>query len=228
MPAQIDGGSVTIKGRLMWLKATAEEAFEFSKTGKFPKKDVGDAQPHFNLLLNDTEYEKVVKWATEEFLPSCVESWNMHKEKGRNALEQDDVDLILAEIAKPSKRSAVITPFKEIKEGLADQVDETHMVKVVGTKGGKFIIKAIVRNQDEINDPDGDLLYTKDVPLPIKQTVHELYDGCNVIVRVTGYAYNAAKPGFSLSTDTITFKSDNTPILGGGGTSDDDIMAADD
>lgn len=227
MQALKDGGSVTVSGRLMWLKATAEEAFEFSKIGKFPKKDVADAQPHFNLLLNDTQYDKVVRWATDEFLPSCIESFKSYGDKGRNALEPDDVDLILKEIAKPSKRSAVIIPFKEIKENLADQIDETHMIKVVGTKGGKITLKAIVRKQDEINDPDGDILYTKDVPLPIKLTVHQLYDGCNVIVKITGYAYNTAKPGFSLSTDTVTFKSDNTPVQGAGGTSDDDIMLAD-
>jgi hypothetical protein len=218
--------NVTLWGRLSFPTWTAEEAYNRNLKGSYPSKDVASASPDFQLLLNDAQWQKFLKHATEVFLPYCAEQHT--KGENKDALEPREVQLLIDGITGDLSAQIYNTPVKPVSDKSADLAPEAvATLKCIGPKGGVIEQKAIVNSEDELAVPDPDLLQFP-VILPVNKTVHELYAGSNVAVTLNLYSYRNGKlPGFSAGVNAAVFKSDNDRF-GGGVTIDEDEIFLDD
>jgi hypothetical protein len=217
---------VTIYGRLSFPTFTAQQAYERSLKGQYPAKDVGSANPDFQLVLTDAQWEKFLKHAVEVFLPYCEEQ---HKQgQKRDALEPKEVKLLKAQIEGDLDSQTLNTPAKPVKdEMLALVPDAVAVVKAIGPKGGNIQQKAIVNSEAELEVPDPDLL-SFPVVKGIGETKHELYPGCYATATLDLYSYrNGKNPGFSAGVSTVVFKADADRFGGGGPDVDLDEIFAD-
>jgi hypothetical protein len=219
--------NVTIFGRLSFPTWTAQAAFDRGQKGKFPPKTVADAAPDFNLLVDQAQYDKLVNHVLTEFLPYCVQQ-EVAGEK-RDALAQDEVDEIVAQIEKKNFAKGVYnTPFKVVHEKTAPLVPEAiASIKCIGNKGVDIDLKAIVNDESELAVPDPEVL-SFPILRPIGQTVHQMFPGCYVAATLNLYAYHNGKlPGFSAGAATAVFKAEGER-LGGGLSVDEDEIFLDD
>lgn len=217
---------VTIYGRLSFPTFTAQQAYERSLKGQYPAKDVGSANPDFQLVLTDAQWEKFLRHAVDVFLPYCEEQ---HKAgQKRDALEPKEVKLLKAQIQGDLDSQTLNTPAKPVKdEMLALVPDAVAIVKAIGPKGGNIQQKAIVNSESELAVPDPDLL-AYPVVKGIQETNHELYPGCYATATLDLYAYrNGKNPGFSAGVSTVVFKADADRFGGGGPDVDLDEIFAD-
>jgi hypothetical protein len=216
---------VTLWGRLSFPTWTAQEAYDRNLKGNYPSKDVASASPDFQLLLNDVQWAKFLKHATEVFLPYCAEQ-NKKGEK-KDALEDREVKMLIDAITGDLSDQLVNTPVKAVSEKSAELAPEAvATLKCIGPKGGDIELKAIVNGEDELSVPDPDLLQFP-VILPINKSVHQMYPGCNVAATLNLYAYrNGKNPGFSAGVSVAVFKSDNDRF-GGSVSVDEDEMFLD-
>jgi hypothetical protein len=217
--------AVTLWGRLSFPTWTAQEAYDRNLKGNYPSKDVASASPDFQLLLNDVQWAKFLKHATEVFLPYCAEQ-NKKGEK-KDALEDREVKMLIDAITGDLSDQLVNTPVKAVSEKSAELAPEAvATLKCIGPKGGDIELKAIVNGEDELSVPDPDLLQFP-VILPINKSVHQMYPGCNVAATLNLYAYrNGKNPGFSAGVSVAVFKSDNDRF-GGSVSVDEDEMFLD-
>lgn len=211
--------TVTIYGRLSFPNFNYQQAVVKNAKSQFPK-DAADVSPDFNLLVEQSQLDKLVTHIKTEFLPYCVEQSN--KGEKRDALTKADADRILKLI--DSGDFAAQPPYISIKpvaEKTADLAPEAvASIKVTGNKGQDIELKAIVQNEDELIVPDPDLL-SFPVIKPIGQTVHQMYGGCYVAATLNLYAFISGKlPGFSASAAVAVFKADGERF--GGGTAVDE------
>lgn len=200
--------TVTIWGRLSFPTWTAQEAYERNQKGTYPTKDVASSAPDFNLLVNDVQWAKFLKHATELFLPYCVDQAN--KGEKRDALDAKEAQLLIDGITGDLSAQVYNTPAKAVSDKSAELAPEAvAQIKCIGPKGGDIDLKAIVNNEGELSVPNPDLL-TFPVILPVGQSIHQFYPGCNVAATLNLYAYKNGKlPGFSAGVSTAVFKGDN-------------------
>lgn len=205
--------SITIYGRLSFPTWTAQEAYDLSQKGTYPAKDIASAQPSFQLVLNDTQWQKFLKHATEVFLPYVVDQ---HKKgEKRDALDPREVQMLLDGITGPLDQQVYNTPAKPVSDKTLELApDAVAVVKCIGPKGGNIELKAIVTDESELAVPDPDILQFP-VIQPISRTKHQMYAGAYVAATLSCYAYHNGKlPGFSAGVTTAVFKAD-APKFGG-------------
>ena len=218
--------TVTIRGRLSFPNFDHAQAVARNATSKFPKADTADVTPDFNLLLEQAQLDKFLTHVRDEFLPYCLEQ--SRKGEKKDALDQKQVEKILTLLDsgdwddQPPYIS--IKPVPEKTQALAPEAVAS--LKVIGQKGTDIEQKAIVRSEDELSVPDPDRVKYPDI-LPIGQTVHTLYGGCNAVATLNLFSFISAKlPGFSSSASVCVFHSDNDRF-GGGVAMDADEMFLD-
>jgi hypothetical protein len=205
---------ITISGRLSFPVFTAQEAYERSQKGSYPAKDVASAKPDFLMLVNDTQWKKFLKHATEVYLPFCAEQ---HKKGEKSdALEPKEVKLLIDGISGDLADQVYNSPAKPVHEkSLALAPDSVATIKAIGTAGTDIIQKAIVNNESELKIADPDIL---DWPVvrPISQTNFELYPGALVKATLNLYSYRNGKlPGFSAGVTTCVYWAEADRFGGG-------------
>lgn len=215
--------TVTIYGRLSFPTFTAQEAYERSQKGQYPAKDVASAAPDFLLLVNDTQWAKFLKHATEVFLPYCAEQSAAGEKK--DALDAKEVKALIDGINGDLADQVYNTPAKPVHEKSQElDPDAVATIKCIGPKGGNIELKAIVNNEAELSVPDPDLLSFPAIK-PIGQTIHDMYPGAYVAATLNLYAYkNGKHPGFSAGVTTAVFKMDGERFGGGTDVDQDEIF----
>lgn len=216
---------VTVSGRLSFPAFTAQQAYDKSQNGKFKYKNVEEAKPNFDILLDQVNLDKV-KAAIEEQIAFAEERAKAGEQKNR--LETSDADDMRAGLASNTWKSKLYQlPLKEIHEKTAPLAPEAvAALGVKGMAGTNLELRAIVQSEDEVTDPN--YVFTKPAILPIKDTVHDLYAGCNIKVTVNFYAYETSgTPGISCGASIVVFHRDNDRF-GGGVALDEDEMFLDD
>lgn len=218
-----DPKNVTFYGRLSYPTFTAQEAYDRSLKGSYPAKDVGSAAPDFLLLVNDTQFKKVLDHCVNVFLPYC-QAQHEAGEK-RDALEAKEVKQLIESIQGDLADQVFNSPFKLVSDKTAELAPEAvAAVKIIGPKGGDFELKAIVNDESELAVPDPDLL-SFPVLKPLSATTHEIYPGCVVAVTANLYAYKNGKlPGFSAGANVAVFRADADRFGGGAGIDTDEIF----
>lgn len=218
--------NVTLYGRLSFPVLTHAEAVARNATSPFAKASPLDVTCEFHLLLEQSQYDKLVKHVKDVFLPWCLKR-HSDGEK-RNALDQTQINRILAVFPDDLEGQPPYVALKPVNEKTLSMALETiAMLKVTGPRGGVDILqKAIVQDEGELLVPDPDILKYPIVK-PISQTVHQLYPGCYAACTVNLFTFVSGKlPGFSASTGTLVFKSD-APRFGGGVEVDEDEIFED-
>lgn len=216
---------VTLSGRLSFPKFTAQQAFDSSQGSQYPAASVDEAKPSFDILLDQTNLDKL-KAAIEEHV-AFAEQRAKDGEK-KNKLEASDADDIRKGLASNTWKSKLYQlPIKEIHEKTAPLAPESvAAVTVRGQAGTNLELRAIVQSEDEVTDPN--YVFTKPAILPLKDTVHDLYAGCNIKVTVNFYAYyTQGTPGVTAGASIVVFHRDNDRF-GGGVALDEDEMFLDD
>jgi hypothetical protein len=218
-----DPKNVTFYGRLSYPTFTAQEAYDRSLKGSYPAKDVGSAAPDFLLLVNDTQFKKVLDHCVGVFLPYC-QAQHEAGEK-RDALDPKEVKQLIESIQGDLADQVFNSPFKLVSDKTAELAPEAvAAVKIIGPKGGDFELKAIVNDESELAVPDPDLL-SFPVLKPLGSTTHEIYPGCVVAVTANLYAYKNGKlPGFSAGANVAVFRADADRFGGGAGIDTDEIF----
>lgn len=213
---------ITIYGRLSFPSWTAKEAYDLSLKGSYPAKDPADASPHFQLLVNDAQWQKFYKHATEVFLPYCAEQ--SAKGEKRDALSINEVKMLTDGLLDLDNQT-FNTPAKSVSDkSQALAPDAVATIKAIGPKGGDIDQKAIVQNESELSVPDPDQL-TWPAVKPIGVTVHSMYAGCYVAATLSLYAYhNGRNPGFSAGVTTAVFKMDGERFGGSVAVDEDAIF----
>lgn len=197
---------VTIYGRLSFPTFTADEAFARSQRGSYPAADVASAAPDFTLLLEQPQWEKFFKHATEVFLPYCAEQ---HKAgEKRDSLDAKEVKQLIAGL-EDLPNQVFNSPAKPVHEKTAPLMPEAVAgIKCIGGKGTDITLQAVVNSEDELAVPDPDLIQFP-VLKPISATVHQMYPGAYVAATLNLYSYHNGKhPGFSAGVNTAVFKAD--------------------
>lgn len=215
----------TIYGRLSFPTFTAQEAFERSQKGKYPAKSVGEAQPDFQLLVEQAQFDKLVNHLEQVFLPYCVKQAAANEK--RDVLTDKEVAKLIDGIKGDLADQMFNTPFKPVHEKTAPLAPEcVAAIKVVGNKGVDMELKAIVNDEDELRVPDPDQL-TWPIIKPIGQTVHSMYPGCYVAATLNLYAYHndPKRPGIGAGAGTAVFKMDGERFGGGTSVDEDEIFA---
>lgn len=224
---EVDPKVVTIWGRLSFPVWTAQDAHDKSQKGKYPSASPAEAQPNFNLLVEQKMLDKLRDHVVNHFMPHCAASFAKDGEKGKDALDPKEVKDLLAQIDGTDFDGVFNTPFKNLSEKSKDLAPEcVASVKLIGNKGTDMELQAVVRKEDELLVPDPDQLSWPCLR-PIGQTVHQMYPGCYVGVTVNLYAYHNGKlPGFSAGAQVAVFR-DNADRFGGGVAVDAEEMFAD-
>ena len=215
-------------GRLSFNNLTAQGAYEEALAGPFAAnvKDVASTSPYANLLLTQTQFDKVMTKITDEFLPMCEEQYKREGEKAPNALSPAQVKQLLNELQ--SLDGLLNTPFKKPSDKTLELMpDCVASIKLIGSKGKDFTVEAIVKSEDELDPADPDVLQFP-VVKPINLTTHSLYNGCWVVAKgMQFYRYfngGPKKPGFSLGCSQLVFSRDDSPFAGGAVVEDDDVF----
>lgn len=217
---------VTIRGRLSFPVFDYQQAVARNATSQYPKADKADVTPEFHLLLEQTMLDKFTTHVLDVFLPYC-EQQHANGEK-RDALDPKQVEkirkLIESEDWENQPPYISIKPVPEKTQELAPEALVS--LKVIGQKATDMEQQAIVRSEDELAVPDPDRVQYP-VILPIGQTTHNLYGGCNAVATLNLFAFVSGKqPGFSASASVCVFHSDNDRF-GGGVAVDEDAMFMD-
>lgn len=215
--------TVTIYGRLSFPVWTAKEAYDKSQKGDYPAADVASAQPNFQLLVEQAQFDKLMGHIENEFLPYCVKQSEAGEK--RDVLDKAEVKKLLDGLRGDLGDQTFNTPLKPVHEKTAPLVPEAvAAVKAIGTKGTDMELKAIVTNEDELLVNDGSQLVFP-VIKPIGETVHQMYPGCYVAVTLNLYAYHNGKhPGFSAGANVAVFKADGDRLGGGVAVDEDEIF----
>jgi hypothetical protein len=215
--------SVTFYGRLSYPTFTAQEAYVRSLKGSYPADDVASAAPDFLLLVTEAQFKKVLDHCVNVFLPYCKEQHD--KGEKRDALEAGEVKKLIESIQGDLADQVYNSPFKPVSDKTADLApDAVAAVKVIGSKGEDFILKAIVNDESELSVPDPDILQFP-VIKPLSATTHQMYPGAVVAVTVNLYAYRNGKlPGFSAGANVAVFRSDAERFGGGVDVDTDEIF----
>lgn len=214
----------TYWGPVSWPTITAKQAYDLSQKGTYPAADVASAAPHFQLLLNQSQWDKFKRHAQEEFLPYCVQQEKLGTKK--DVLSAKEAKALSDQLDGDLADAMYNMPVKPVNEDTALLVpDAVAALKCIGAKGVDIELKAIVNSEDELSVPDADLLAFP-VVKPLHVTVHQIYPGAVCATTINLYAYHNGKhPGFSAGATTLVFKTDGERLGGGGGIDMDEIFA---
>lgn len=215
--------TVTIYGRLSFPNFNYQQAVARNQKSQYPK-DAADVTPDFNLLVEQSQLDKLVLFVENEFLPFCLAQHQANEK--RNALEQSHVDKLLKVLAAADwETQPPYLPIKMVPAKTAELAPEAvASIKVVGNKGVDIELKAIVNDESELLVPDPDILKFP-VIKPIGQTVHQMYGGCYVAATLNLYSFISGKlPGFSASASVAVFKADGERFGGGTAVDEDEIF----
>lgn len=217
--------TITVRGRLSFPTFTAKEAYDKSQKGTYPAADIASASPDFQLLVEQSQLDKLRDHVINTFFPYCIEQ--EAKGEKRDVLSKKEVADLTKQIKAADFDGVFNTPFKPIHEKTAPLVPEcVATFKVIGNKGQDFELKAVINDEDDLAVADPDRTKYPDI-LPINETKFSMYPGCHVIITCNLYAYHNGKlPGFSLGGSVPIFKMDGDR-LGGGVTVDEDEIFAD-
>lgn len=218
--------SITVFGRLSFPVFSYNEAVARNQKSDYPAKDPADVTPEFNLLLEQAQYDKLMKFVVDDFIPHCAAQFAAGEK--RNALEPKDAKKLLAFLeAGDWDDQPPYVPFKTVPEKTAPMAPEAVvMIKIKGNKGVDIEQRAVVMDEDELVRPDSTIIQFP-VILPVNKTVHQLYPGCIVGATLNLYSFiSANKPGFSASAGVVVFKMD-ADRFGGGVAVDEDAIFAD-
>jgi hypothetical protein len=119
--------------------------------------------------------------------------------------------------------------IKEVPEKTKDLAPETvASVKVTGQKNVATVKKARVNTEDELAVNDGSILNFPTI-LPIEETNHELYPGCQVAVTLNIWSYynDPKRPGIGFGGTTVVFIADDARFGGGTDVDEDEIFSDD-
>lgn len=206
--------TVTVYGRLSFPNFNYQQAVVRNGKSQYAK-DPAEVAPDFNLLVEQTQLDKLVNHAKTEFLPYCAQQ---HAQgETRDALDAAQVDKLMKALdAADWETQPPYLCIKAVAEKTAKLAPEAvASIKIVGNKGIDIEEKAIVNTEDELLVPDPDLLVFP-VIKPIGQTVHQMYGGCYVAATLNLYAFVSGKlPGFSGSSSVAVFKADGERFGGG-------------
>lgn len=226
MAAEKNPKTVTIYGRLSFPSFTLPEAFALSQKGKYPAKSEAEAQPSFQLIVEQPQLDKFLTHVENVFIPYCIQQEKAGEK--RDVLNAKEAKMLLDGMKGDLDDQLFNTPLKSIHEKTALLAPEgVATVKCIGTKGVDVELKAIVNNEDELLVPDPDQL-NYPIIRPIGQTVHSMYPGCYVAVTLNLYAYHndPKRPGIGAGAGVAVFKADGDRF-GGGVTIDEDEIFAD-
>lgn len=217
---------ITVRGRLSFPQFTAQEAHDRSQGGKFPTKSPAEAKPNFNLVLEQSQHDKLMAHFEQTFLPYCVAQEKAGEK--RDALSEKEVKTLLDGLHGDLEDQVFNTPLSAVSDKtLALMPEAVSSLKCIGNAGVDIELKAIVKDEDELAVPDPDRVKYP-VILPLNETVHELYPGAIVTATLNLYAYhNGKNPGFSAGANVAVFKED-ADRFGGGVAVDEDEMFLDD
>jgi hypothetical protein len=218
-----DPKTVTIYGRLSFPNFSYDQAVKRNATSQYAK-DAADVTPDFNLLVEESQLNKLVTHLTDLFLPYCLEQEKAGQK--RDNLTDAEVKKLLKALSTADWETQppylCIKAVPEKTQVLAPEAVAS--IKVVGNKGVDIDQKAIVNSEDELSAPDGTQLVFP-VIKPIGQTVHSMYGGCYVAATLNLYAFVSGKlPGFSASASTAVFKADGDRFGGGVAVDEDEIF----
>jgi hypothetical protein len=219
---------VTIRGRLSFPNFQYAQAVARNAKSQFVK-DAADVAPDFNLLLEQPMLERLTTHVLDVFLPYCAEQ--QKKGEKRDALEPAQIAKLVKLIESEDwDAQPPYIPIKPVHPKTIELAPEALVsLKVTGNKGMDIEEKAIIHDDSELAVPDPDLVIpARGMILPIGQTVHTLYGGCNAVATLNLYAFISGKlPGFSASAGVCVFHSDNDRF-GGGVAVDEDAIFLDD
>ncbi len=218
--------TVTIYGRLSFPVFSYAEAVARNQKSQFPKADVGQVTPEFNLLVEKPQLDKLKTHVLDVFFPFLAK--RAAEGESRNALDQKQLDRMIKLIeAGEWDSQPPYMPIKPVPEKTQEMAPETvAMVKVLGNRGVDIEQKAIIHSEDELAIPDPDLIIPESGMIqPISKTVHSLYAGCYAAATLNLYAFVSGKlPGFSASAGVVVFKTDGDRFGGGVAIDEDEIF----
>lgn len=216
---------VTIYGRLSFPTFTAQEAYARSQKGQYPAASVAEASPDFQLLVEQSQFDKLLTHVKDVFLPYCIEQEK--KGEKRDVLTAKEVKSLVDGIESDLANQIYNTPFKPVHEKTVDLAPEAvAAIKCIGNKGTDMELRAIVNSEDELAVIDPDQIKFP-VIKKLNESVHSMYPGAYVATTLNLYAYHNGKlPGFSAGASTAVFKADGER-LGGGVTVDEDEIFLD-
>ena len=220
---------ITIRGRLSWPVWTYDAALKRDATSKFPAKDKADVRPSFDLLLNETQAERIVTHLPDVFLPWCEEQGAKKDKSGLTPAEVKKLTKVINEGEWDIE--GIVGLIKPVHEKSVDLAPEAVMaVTVKGFKGRDLEKKAIVKDVSQLRVDDGTTVVpSKGMIVDIDDTNLELYPGSIVAATINLYAFVAGKtPGITASTGAAIFAADAERFGGGGTVIDEDAIFMDD
>jgi hypothetical protein len=237
---QIDDSKRVVKafsGRLSYHEFSAAAAHADMLTSPYADgaKAQGASKPYANILLTETQYERIEKFLEDEFFPECNKIFKQDP-AAKLAASKKETDSLLEQIQE-GERSPYNTPFSLPNEKTLALWPEAHRsIKCVGRLGVDLIQKAIVHSEDDlakVKDPvTGDLvpinnrIIAKPQILDITETDKELYSGCWVSTQMEFWLYRVGKtPGLRADITTVIFAKDDTRFGGGVPIDEDAIFA---
>lgn len=219
-----DPKKLTVYGRLSFPRWTAKEAYDASQKGQYPAKDVAEAKPEFNLILEKGQLDKFMAHVENVFFPYCVAQSNAGEKK--DVLSEAEVKKLLDGLKGDLADQIFNTPLKPVHEKTLELMpDGVASLKCIGNAGVDIEQKAIVNSEDEFAVPDPDVLNFP-IVRPISQTVHSMYPGAYVAATVNLYAYHndPKRPGFGAGARVAVFKADADRFGGGVAVDEDEIF----
>lgn len=199
--------SITIRGRLSFPVFEHAMAVERNKTSKFPKPNEKDITTEFNLLIEQTQFDRLRTHILDEFLPYVEERVAAGEKK--DVLEPAQIKKIRAMLAEGGDwlDNPPHLPMKEVSEKNKEQMPEAvASVKVVGPKGADVNLQATVYSEDQLKVPDADILAFP-VVKPLGETIFDMYPGAVVGATLNLYAFFNSKSvnGISAGANTAVY-----------------------
>jgi len=219
--------NVSIGGRLSFPIFEYDKAVIANQKSPYPEQDVKNVTPEFNLLVNETQKQKLADHILDIYLPFAV-ALRKADPTGKKGFDQREADKIAAFIkAEDWADAPPHTPFKAVpKKTQALDPGAVAMIKIKGMRGRDIIQEAIVRKEEDLRVPGTQLTFPALVP--INESKFELYPGCEALATLNLYAYVASKvPGISASASTVVFRADADQFGGGLDVDMDEIFIED-
>jgi hypothetical protein len=210
--------NVTIYGRLSFPAFTHKEAVAKNKKSNFVAADEADVKPEFNLLIEQSQLDKLRDHLRNVFLPYVQEQYAKDP-KTKDALDPKVVKRILDKLESEDWEGTPILPIKVLSEKNAESAPETvASVKVVGSKGVDITLKASVYSEDQLAVPDPDIL-TYPVLKNLSETVFSMYAGAYVAATLNLFAYfsSASVNGISAGANVAVYRGNMEGARFGGG-----------
>ena len=226
----VDPKSVTIRGRLSFPVLTIAEALERNKTSQFPKDSDDKVKAEFNLVVEQDQFDKIREHIRTHFLPYAAEQ--ARKGEKRDALDSKAIAKLQAMLADGGDWTDTPPhiPMKELSDKNKEYMPEgVASVKVTGPKGADIQVKASVWSEDQLSQPDPDILRYP-ILVGINRTDFEAYPGATVLATLDLFSYQNSKAVYGINASASTIVYDGryeTDRLGGGTLVDEDAIFAD-